>query len=53
MTKLDFYWSTNKAWYHIDENCDFVIHDDAPEEAKKSFENYKRQLKEKAKTGAL
>lgn len=53
MTKLDFYWSTNEAWYHYDDNWNIVIHDDAPEKAKKSFENYRKQLKEKAKTGAL
>lgn len=32
------YWMSNKAWYHIDETNDtFVIEDNAPERAKKSF----------------
>lgn len=53
MTKLDCYWATNKNWYYINENCDFVIREDAPEEAKKSFEHYLQQLEEKSKTGAL
>lgn len=53
MTKLDFYWKSNKAWYHLTENGDFVVNDDAPEEAKQSYQNYKRQVREKRKTGAL
>lgn len=53
MTKLDFYWRSNSDWYHIDENCDFVINDNAPEKAKKSYENYLRQLEEKFESGAL
>lgn len=32
------YWRTNKDWYWIDDNKVPHIKDDAPEEAKKSFE---------------
>ena len=53
MTKLDFYWQSNKEWYHLTENCDFVVNDDAPEEAKQSYQNYLKQVEEKSKTGAL
>ena len=35
--EVDF-WRTNKDWYWYDENDDPHIKDDAPEEAKKSFE---------------
>lgn len=53
MTKLDYYWASNEAWYHLNDNMNFVVNDDAPDEAKKSYDNYLRQKKEKAKTGAL
>jgi len=45
MTKLDYYWASDENWYHLDENMRFVINDDAPEEAKKSYENYLKQKK--------
>lgn len=48
MTKLDYYWASNKSWYHLDSNMQFVVNDDAPEEAKKSYNNYLKQLKEKS-----
>ena len=53
MTKLDFYWQSNKDWYHITETCDFVVNDNAPEEAKKSYQNYLKQLKEASEKGTL
>ena len=46
MTKLDFYWKSNKEWYHLNDNMRFVVNDDAPDEAKKSYQNYLKQLKE-------
>lgn len=46
MTKLDYYWASNENWYHLDKNMRFVINDDAPEKAKKSYENYLKQKKE-------
>ena len=54
MTKLDFYWKSNKSWYHRDDvTLSCVINDDAPEEAKKSYQNYLEQLKEASKKGTL
>ena len=36
------YWQSNKDWYEIDDEKDtFVIREDAPERAKKSFEMWK------------
>ena len=46
MTKLDYYWASNEEWYHLNENMHFVVNDDAPEEAKKSYQNYLRQKRE-------
>lgn len=46
MTVLDLYWSSDKKWWHF-EGLTAVVNDDAPEEAKKSYENYKKQLIEK------
>lgn len=48
MTKLDYYWASNKEWYHLNENMQFVVNDDAPDEAKRSYQNYLRQLKAKS-----
>lgn len=53
MTKLDYYWQSNDDWYHMTETCEFVINDDAPEEAKKSYQNYLKQKKEARKRGSL
>ena len=53
MTKLDFYWQSKKEWYHLTESGDFVVNDDAPTEAKKSYENYLKQVEEKTKKGIL
>ena len=53
MTKLDFYWRSNKDWYHMTETCEFIVNDDAPEEAKKSYQNYLRQRREASKRGTL
>lgn len=46
MTKLDMFWRSKREWWHI-ENFDAVLNNDAPEEAKKSYEHYKKQLIEK------
>ena len=36
-------WSRNREWYYIDEERDrFVLTEKAPEEARRSFEKYKR-----------
>ena len=37
------YWKKDKSWYYIDEERDrYVLTDKAPEEARRSFEKYKR-----------
>lgn len=46
MRKLDYYWRSNKNWYHMDENDDFVINEDAPPEAQESYKHYLEQIKE-------
>lgn len=46
MRKLDYFWKSNKEWWHRDENATPVLNDDAPKEAKESYENFKRQCAE-------
>ena len=43
MRKFDYYWASNKEWYHRDEYDNPILHDDAPKEAKESFERYRKQ----------
>ena len=45
MKRLDNYWKSNKEWYHY-EGLEPVMNEDAPEEAKKSFERYQKQIKD-------
>ena len=45
MTKLDFYWRSNKEWYHYEE-FEPVINEDAPPEAQESYQRYLKQLEE-------
>ena len=52
MTRLDSLWAKDSQYWHI-ENGDVVIHDDAPEEVKKSYERYLKQAEEAEKRGAL
>ena len=36
-------WKKDKTWYYIDEERDrYVLTDEAPEEARRSFEKWKR-----------
>ena len=44
MEKLDLYWASNKDWYYC-EGCIAILADDAPPEAKASYDNCMRQLK--------
>ena len=46
MTKLDLYWMDNPAWFDFtdDEDAKPFLTDNAPEEAKKSFEHYLEQI---------
>ena len=49
MRALDFYWKTNKDWYHIEENGElvrFVVNEDAPPDAQESYKHYLSQIKE-------
>ncbi len=46
MRKLDYDWMANKNWFHLDESGEFVVNDDAPEEAKKSYAHYLAQCEE-------
>ena len=48
MRKLDFFWKTNKDWYHRKENGVAVINDDAPQEAQESYKRYLKQSKRAA-----
>ncbi len=45
MRKFDFFWKTNKNWYHRKENGAAVINDDAPPEAQESYKRYLEQSK--------
>ena len=43
MVKLESYWRSNREWFHFDaQGC--VLNDDAPEEAKRSYQLYLQQL---------
>lgn len=42
MRKFDVYWKSNKEWYFYDGLVP-KLKEDAPEEAKKSFEHYLQQ----------
>lgn len=45
MRHLDYYWMSNENWYHMNKNCVYVLNDDAPQEAKKSYEHFLEQEK--------
>lgn len=42
-----FLWNKNDKWWDYDEKGNVVLTLSAPEEAKKSFEKYKKKLAEK------
>lgn len=52
MTRLDFSWSKDRKYWHF-ENGLVVIHEDAPEEVKESYERYLKQAKEAEKRGTI
>ena len=52
MTKLDFSWSKDRRYWHF-ENGSVVIHKDAPQEVKDSYERYLKQAEAAAKRGTL
>ena len=43
MKKYDLFWMTNKEWFSIKENGTFVLNDNAPQEAKISYQHYLAQ----------
>lgn len=45
MRKMDFYWMSNKDWYHRNENLVPVLNDNAPPEAQESYKHYLEQCK--------
>lgn len=49
MTRLENYWMSNKNWIDFSKE-DVCVREDAPEEAKKSYELYLKQLKEREQT---
>lgn len=46
--KLDLFWQSNPEWWHA-EGYELVVNDDAPLEAKKSYERYLKQMKKYTK----
>ena len=48
-TGLDLFWTTNEHWY-VKLGCFATIRDDAPPQAKASYERCMRQLASKRKT---
>ena len=49
MRKLDVFWYSNKAWFHLNEYGQRVINPDAPPEAQQSYKHYIEQVKNLAK----
>ncbi|MBS4900702.1 MAG: hypothetical protein KHZ87_08125 [Clostridiales bacterium] len=45
MTKLDYFWLSNRDWYEY-KGLKRVLKPSAPKEAKESYERYLKQLKE-------
>ena len=43
MKHIDLYWMSNSDWWFF-ENMAYHLRDDAPEDAKKSFEHYLKQI---------
>ena len=43
MVKLESYWHSNREWFHFNVQG-LVLNDDAPEEAKRSYQRYLNQL---------
>ena len=43
MRVFDYHWKSNPAWYHRNEYGIAVLNDDAPEEAKKSYQHFLEQ----------
>ena len=52
MTRLDFSWSTDNQYWHF-ENGKPGIHEDAPNEVKRGYERYLKQVEAAQKRGTL
>ena len=52
MKAYDMLWSKDPKWFHY-ENLFPVIHEDAPEEVKKSFQNYLLELRDECREQAI
>lgn len=49
MRKYDYFWLTERDWWHWDEATgERILNDDAPEEAKKSYAHYLEQCEQVA-----
>lgn len=48
--KLFMFWITNPEWYDYDENEKPYLTEKAPEEAKRSFEEYLKLIEREEKT---
>ena len=44
MRKYDLYWQSNRDWWYINDDCTPVVKDDAPQEAKESYQRYLDQI---------
>ena len=47
MKYVDMDWMDNPEWWDVDDNDRVYIKNDAPQEAKDSFQRYREQTKEK------
>ena len=45
MRKFDYFWRSDKSWYYRKENGACVLKDDAPPEAKESYQHYLEQTR--------
>lgn len=46
MRILDMQWLDNDDWWDVDEKGHMYVKDDAPDEAKKSYNHYLEQIKQ-------
>ena len=45
MRKFDYYWMSKNEWYHQKDNGVFIVNDNAPPEAQKSYKHYLEQAR--------
>lgn len=44
------YWHSNTDWFIFNQKMNYVMKDDAPEEAKESFRLYKKEMRQYERT---